>query len=100
MPQTGKAAAVQNRIISDIIANYGIKETKTDFGPSFMGVWISTGALSKPPYEWMAQASLILVSRQSSFSILICQLGRNSKPQVLLFDSKYWQFRVFRLHKI
>ena len=31
------------------------------------------GALSKPPYEWLAQASLSLVSRQSSFSILIWQ---------------------------
>ena len=91
---TGKAAAVQDKTISGMIASVELQSCPriTPVLPQWeLGIVLQ--ALSKPPQEPFREASLQHLTLKTVFLLAMASAGRRSELQALEFDPKYIQFK-------
>ena len=85
---TGRAAVVQDRTVSDMIASMELQRPSvTPVLPQWdLGIVLET--LSKPPYEPLQEASLKHLTLKTVFLLAMASAGRRCELRVLVFDQK------------
>ena len=90
---TCSAAAVQAKIISDMITSMELERIKMTLVLPQWDIGIVLEALSKPPYEPLREVSLKHLNLKTIFLLARASAGRRSQLQTLVFDAQYIQFK-------
>ena len=92
--RTGKASAVQDRTVSDMIASMELHRPRvvTPVLPQWdLGIVLE--ALSKPNWDSLREASLNHLTLKTVFLLVMASAGRHIELQALVFDPKYIQLK-------
>ena len=92
--RTGKASAVQAKIISDMIMTMELQRPRLTPVLPHWDLGIVLEAPSKPPYEPLRDASLKHLTLKTVFLLAMASAGIGSELQALVFDATiYTQFK-------